>query len=101
MSDTPEQSERIASLETRQEGIERQTSELREGQKEILDKLDDLDDQYVEEERLSKALDRFEEVESEVETNTTTRVRAKTTAKIAILTLTIAGGFSGAAVALM
>lgn len=86
--------ERLATMETQHDNLEEKVDELKEGQKDILDSLGDLGGEYVEEDKLDPLAD-------EVEKNVATREKAHALAKFIVVALTLAGGFSGAAVVIL
>lgn len=80
--------ERMTALETKQDALQRQAEDLRDGQKEILDTLLSLSDDYVSE-------DEFEGVAEKTESNTKARHRATILVKASTVVLTLLGGMSG------
>lgn len=83
--------ERLTSLETRQETIQERTDELKEGQEEIAEKIDNLD--FVDP-------GEFDEVAERAKKNEKARLRARTLIKLTTAVGTLGGSIGAVVVAL-
>lgn len=83
--------ERLASLETNQENLQSKADEIREGQDEIIDRLDDLSENFVTE-------NEFSEVKETAETNEEVRQAAKHYTRLLLILSGAAGTIGGIAV---
>lgn len=80
--------ERLATAEADLDTLDEKVDSLADGQEQIMDKLDDLDDRFVEEEE-------FEDVAEDVSKNSNARVRVRTAALTLVKAAAIIGGGSG------